>query len=125
MKQTQKQTERFAPCDIDLSSHLRNTFGKCEIEDATCKLIQFLVETGRGWNEIHIGDLVDFYRQKGWNTDEIMFGLFGSWIDDGCWRTWKSMMFTNWGNGIVPEQAFFERIKEHVRKLALPPPDIR
>jgi hypothetical protein len=80
-------------------------------------LIEYLQETGNEHWSFKFAGLFDFYRRKGLNTDEMLFGLMGQWFDDGgqmCFRE-DSGYIVNWGSGLQVTQDFLKRVSKHVR----------
>ncbi len=59
-------------------------FGKHEVEDAAIKLIEFFVARKFGeWAAFTFSELHDFYVERGYRPNEMLFGLMGPWYDDG------------------------------------------
>jgi hypothetical protein len=111
-----EETLNIVPADINLASGLQSTFGKCETEQSAVHLIEYLQEiNAERWNFGFAG-LIDFYKRKGLNTDEILFGLYGSWFDDGGAMGFKDDpgYIVNWGNGLQVTQDFLKRVSKHV-----------
>lgn len=89
----------FGPAEVDLTNHLQSTFGKFEIEDAAVKLIEYLTTIPPS-NPLKnpwfftLSGLISYYKVNDWDTNEALFGLMGSWFDDG------GMM------GVVPDPGY-------------------
>jgi hypothetical protein len=109
-------TTTFKPSDVDLSNKLLSTFGKSEVEYAAMHLIKYLRKNGDTWNFTFSGLYVYYYNHK-LNSDEMLFGLLGSWFDDGpmCFQE-DGFYISNWGNGLQVTERFLKRIEKHVRK---------
>jgi hypothetical protein len=110
-----KELKELVPADINLSTNLCSTFGKSEREFAATYLIRYLQEiNAEKWNFTFAG-LLEFYQRKKLNTNEILFGLFGSWFDDGplCFQDDPGFI-VNWGNGLQVTQDFLKRLQKHV-----------
>ena len=79
-----------APNDIRLNAIgiVESTFGKCEVEETAGHLIAFFQAKG-AWGSFKLDELAEFYRSKGWDPNNMFFGLVGAWFDDGglsmCW----------------------------------------
>jgi hypothetical protein len=106
----------FKPSDVDLSNWLCSTFGKSEIEYAAVHLIEYLRDNGDKWVFKFSGLFCHYYNHQ-LNTDEMLFGLFGPWFDDGplCFQE-DGFWIGNWGNGLQVTEAFLKRIAKHVRR---------
>jgi len=110
-----KEAKTLVPTDINLSNYLCSTFGKSETEQAAVHLIEYLQEiNAENWH-FKFSGLLDFYKRKGLNQDEALFGLFGSWFDDGGAMGFKDDpgYIVNWGNGLQVTQDFLKRIQRH------------
>lgn len=73
------------PRDIDTKNvvYWLSVFGKAEIEWAAQRLVAFFQKRNL-WHGFTIQDLLDFYRDQGIKDHSgPLYGLFGSWIDDG------------------------------------------
>jgi hypothetical protein len=112
----------FSPKDVDLSNQLCSTFGKAEIEDAAMHLIEYLVERNRAAETpnnwfFSFSGLLDYYVTKKLNVNEMLFGLFGSWLDDGPFVVREDGFYiVNWGNSLQVAQEFLKRIAKHVHE---------
>lgn len=63
-------------------------FGKHEVEVSAGKLVKFF-QSRESWCKFTLSELAEFYRQNGWEPNEMLFGLMGGWYDDcgfGVWR---------------------------------------
>ena len=76
-------SEILQPREIDLSDGLCSTFGKAEVEEAACRLVKFFQERRGLWQSFTFVELEVFYASKRWKPNEMLFGLFGPWYDDG------------------------------------------
>lgn len=65
------------------SGAVKGGFGKYEVEEVAGRLVSFFEEKGF-WSEFSIEELGDFYRQRGWDPNTMLFGLLGPWYDDGA-----------------------------------------
>jgi hypothetical protein len=112
----QKEVKKLVPADINLEYELSSTFGKREVEDAAVHLVRYLQEiNAEKWNFKFAG-LLDYYKRNDLNADEMLFGLFGSWFDDGGMMGFKEDpgYIVNWGNGLQVTQDFLKRLQSHV-----------
>ena len=110
-----KEGNSLTPADINLSNYLCNTFGKAETEQSAVHLIEYLQEIHSEKWHFKLSGLLDFYKRKGLKQDEALYGLFGSWFDDGgtmCVRQDPGYII-NWGYGLQVTQDFLERIQKH------------
>lgn len=80
-----KVTGMPRPEDIPLIHGMleKGLFGKCEVEISAARLVLFFRKEARGWVLFTLSKFMDFYRENNWNPDDILFGLAGSWFDDG------------------------------------------
>ena len=105
---------KFLPVNVDLTYDLMKTFGKSEIEHAATLLILHLQEKN-SWS-FTFSSLYNYYIGNGLNTDDMLFGLFGPWVDDGpnIIRD-DGHYIINWGSGLQVTQEFLKAIAKHVR----------
>jgi hypothetical protein len=107
----------FDPSEVNLSNGLCSTFGKSETEKSAEHLIRYLQANGDKWH-FKLAGLFVYYIDHKLNTDELLFGLYGPWFDDGGLMTFQEDPFyiVNWGSGLQVTEGFLERIKKHVRR---------
>lgn len=86
-------------------------FGKHEVEASAGKLIQFFQFRGH-WGSFSMTELYNFYQLKGWDVDEILFGLAGAWFDDGpgVWR--NASYIGHFGTEMVVDKEFIRRCQQ-------------
>ena len=87
-------------------------FGKAEVEDAACKLVQFLqYKSMRTWVSFTFSELAQFYERNDWNPDTMLFGLMGLWYDDGGIGSIKSAHpnIIHYGDALRVTEAFVNR----------------
>jgi hypothetical protein len=47
----------------------------------------------------------------------MLFGLLGTWFDDGPMRVQDDMFYiVNWGNGLQVTQEFLKRVSKYVKE---------
>ena len=56
-----------------------STFGMAEAEEAAGRLVSFFQSKGR-WCAFTAGELVDFYRSRGWDEKRMLYGLIGAYM---------------------------------------------
>jgi len=77
------------PDDIKLiNDSVAGVFGKAEIEQSAGKLVSFFQSRGY-WCPFTLDELQRYYKEKGWNTNAVFFGLVGAWYDDTFLPTWN------------------------------------
>lgn len=69
------------PSVIDLSNGLSNTFGKAEVEEQACHLVEFFQVKGE-WGLFDLDSLKRFYKDKGYQTDGMLYGIICPWFDN-------------------------------------------
>jgi hypothetical protein len=108
---------KFSPKDVDLSTGLCSTFGKCEVETAACHLIEYLTSIDADNWSFTFGGLYIYYYNNKLNTNEMLFGLLGCWFDDGPMRVQDDrFLIVNWDNGLQVTQEFLKAISKHVKQ---------
>jgi hypothetical protein len=68
---------------LNESGAVRGEFGKYEVEQSAGRLVQFFQYHRKGWKCFTFTELRGFYQQNNWDWNEMLFGLMGSWYDDG------------------------------------------
>jgi hypothetical protein len=108
---------KFSPSDVDLSTGLMSTFGKAELETSAEHLIRYLQSIdAENWSFTFAG-LYEYYVKNKLNTNEMLFGLLGTWFDDGPMRVQDDMFYiVNWGNGLQVTQEFLKRVSKYVKE---------
>jgi len=111
------------PRDLDVAhlTYLPSTFGKCEVEVAAWELIRFFQKRCDGkWTPFTFQQLHAFYVTEGWNPDKMLFGLMGSWFDDGgACQVWESAGYVvHTGHNLVVNGEFVKRVEKFKRKAS-------
>lgn len=102
------------PKDVNLSTNLIGTFGKHEVEISAVHLVRYLqgIEY-KNWHFTVTG-LVEYYQNNKLNPDEMLFGLLGSWIDDGPWESLGDPGYIiHWGSSLQVTSSFLNRLEKH------------
>lgn len=111
-----KSELNFLPTDVNLSSNLCSTFGKSEIEYSAIHLIEHLVAIdSKNWRFTFSG-LFWHYQSIQADVNTMLFGLMGSWVDDGPWLIQEDPGYiVHWGTDLQVTHHFLKRISKHVR----------
>jgi hypothetical protein len=109
------------PGAIDLSDGLSDTFGKKEVEQEACHLMEFFQMKGE-WGFFDLDSLKQFYKDRGYRTDRMLYGLICPWFDEG-----KPLVTTIHIPGpyilmlsdgrLMATNHFLNRLKKHVVKV--------
>lgn len=100
---------KVRPDDVKLSEAdtVLGGFGKAEVEQSAGKLVRFFQSRGY-WCSFSLDELQRYYREKGWYTNSIFFGLAGAWYDDstlspGWVQSWPCIAIDTIGLHYVTE----------------------
>ena len=107
------------------SCSARGGFGKCEVEVSAGHLVQFMRETKHdSWQMFKLPELAAFYQKQGWNSNEMLDGLTGAWLDLG--QGWPEIYETDifivnlLGGDFVVTEEFVRRCAGENNKNLLP-----
>lgn len=87
-------------------------FGKHEVEVTAGRLCAFFQRRGNKWSSFTVAELISFYREQGWPTDDPLFGLNGVWFDDGgmgAYRVPAEVYLASDGTKFFVTNKFIER----------------
>ncbi len=109
LKDTDKPQPKNIPC-FNTSTVARGVFGKYEVEMAAGRLVEYLIHRGQGWKPFTLRGLIQFYDANNWESEDLLYGLLGHWIDDTMGLMNPPCYLINMGKELAFTSLFLERL---------------